>query len=113
METTPTANNVANNETKTIKATAKTRKPRTTKSKKVAPVKEMVEAKQPKEKVARIQKIDKVQAEICKQFEISENKFLKFCLKYKPAKMNINKFADALVQRAFFDRKKLAEQLKG
>ena len=30
METTPTANNVANNETKTIKATAKTRKPRTT-----------------------------------------------------------------------------------
>ena len=47
METTPTANNVANNETKTIKATAKTRKPRTTKSKKVAPVKEMVEAKQP------------------------------------------------------------------
>ena len=116
-----TSNEVANNETQTATATPKkaaakaktTRKPRTKKPVVNAEEVETTEPANKKERAARVAKIDKVQIEICKQFEISETQFWKFMATHKPGKMNNNKFADALVQRAFFEREKLAEQLQG
>lgn len=115
------ANVSSNNETataktvKTVKATtAKTRKPRAKKvTEEIKEIVSEVAPKAKKEAAPRISKIDKVQSEICKQFEISGEQFWKFMAKHKPGKMNINKFADALVQQAFFNREKLAEQLQG
>lgn len=112
------ANVSSNNETATAKTakatTAKTRKPRAKKvTEEIKEIVSEVAPKAKKETTPRISKIDKVQSEICKQFEISGEQFWKFMAKHKPGKMNINKFADALVQQAFFNRTKLAEQLQG
>lgn len=108
-----TAANVLENEINTVA----TKAPRAKKStvKKVAKIitEEVLEATPAKEKTPRVAKIDKVQNEVCKQFGITGEQFWKFMAKHKPGKMNNNKFADALVQRAFFEREKLAEQLQG
>lgn len=74
---------------------------------------EVEETTPAKEKIIRTSKIDKVQSEVQKQFGISEVQFWKFVAKHKPGKMSANKFADSLVQKAFFEREKLAEQLVG
>lgn len=114
-----TSNEVAKNETQSTAATIKkaatktTRKPRAKKPVVNAEEVETTEPANKKERAARVAKIDRVQIEICKQFGISETQFWKFMATHKPGKMNNNKFADALVQRAFFEREKLAEQLQG
>lgn len=116
-------NVVATNENATsIPTVAKTKKAPVAKAKAKAKAKtpeakeiildEVAEAPA-KEKTIRISKAEKVQVEIQKQFGISEVQFWKFVAMHKPGKMNANKFADSLVQRAFFDREKLEGQLKG
>ena len=95
--------------TKATKATKSAKATKTTEAKK----EDVLEVLPAKEKAPRISKIERVQNEICKQFEITEVQFWKFMANHKPGKMNNNKFADSLVQKAFFDRQKLAEQLKG
>lgn len=94
---------------KTAKTAKAPKAPKITEAKK----EDVIEASPVKEKTPRISKIERVQNEICKQFEITEVQFWKFMANHKPGKMNNNKFADSLVQKAFFDREKLAEQLKG
>ena len=108
-----TVENVETAKTAKASKTAKTAK--APKAPKIVEAKkeDVLEASPVKEKTPRISKIERVQNEICKQFEITEVQFWKFMANHKPGKMNNNKFADSLVQKAFFDREKLAEQLKG